>query len=305
MSFFDNQGIFGVTGPYQGALGQLLPVTTAAATTAPAPRATPTTSRPVTTRAAGMTPLPAGTMSFPTQPTPLPKTMIAVPGKLLIKPGLIKAARRRRGAPVTRTQLVPMSLSMAPPNVAQGIVQTSRLPIPGGLPIPSLGGAPQIGFEERAGLWHVSTAAMPVLQQALSKMVMIGDPAGNSFDTTSSFVLSGGGGDAMNKLASYVDDQGYAAMLSKPSVASGSLQITFTKDPAVVVAKAGGPTATHALIFDRPDTLLAAAEDKIAGGPPSTMEKLPSWAVPVGIGVLGLGAVLLMTRGSGKKKGAV
>jgi hypothetical protein len=297
MSFFDNQGIFGVTGPYQGALGQLLPVTTAAATTAPAPRATPTTSRPVTTRAPGMTPLPAGT-----QPTTLPKTMIAVPGKLLIKPGLIKAAARRRGAPVTRTQLVPMSLSMAPPNVAQGIAQTSRLPIPGG--IPNLGAVPQIGFEERAGLWHVSTPAMPVLQQALAQMVMIGDPAGSSFDTTSSFVLSGGGGDAMNKLASYVDDQGYAAMLSKPSVASGSLQITFTKDPAVVVAKAGGPTATHALIFDRPDTLLAAAEDKIAGGPPSAMEKLPSWAVPVGIGVIGLGAtILLMSRS--KKKGAV
>lgn len=286
MAFFDQQGIFGVTGPYQGALGQLAPVTTVATATAPATSGTPLLKG----RLIGMTPLPAA-------PTPLPQTMITVPGKIALKPGLIKVARRR-SASVTRTQVVPLSLSQAPPAV-QTMVQTARLAIPGVSPLS--GSMPQIAFEERAGLWHVSTAAMPVLQQALAAMVLVGDPQSPSFDASASFVLSGGGGDAMNKVATYVDEQGYVALLSKASPATGSLQLAFTKDPAMVVAKASGTAATHAIILDRPDTVLAAAENAIAGGPPSALSTLPSWALPVGIGVVGLGAVALVL--GRKKKG--
>lgn len=170
---------------------------------------------------------------------------------------------------------------------------------PGGDPLPGLmQSLPQIGFEQREGLWIVSKAAQPVLMGILGLMTFTpADAAGNTGQVN--FVA----GVPMGNAGAIVEQKskaGFAQLVDKSSVATGVLQIVFTSDPALV-AQLAGASGTHALISDQPDAVVGAAVQAVNGGTlPSTAvgNKIPWVPIAAGVAVLG-GIAYLATR---KKK---
>jgi hypothetical protein len=201
---------------------------------------------------------------------------------------------------VTRTQKIGLRLPAAlPPQV-----KTTMLTLGSSMGIPTIGGMPQIGFEERDGLWYVQPMASPILLQMLAAMkYQPYQPAEAMMpwqsDSGSASVVVGQPGDAstivQGKLAS-----GKAVLVNKASLASGTPQFVFTSSSADVAKLASGAAATHASLYDQPDAVLGPAET-IATQPGSAaamFASIPKWAIPVGLGVLalGVGAVVLSKR---------
>jgi hypothetical protein len=154
-------------------------------------------------------------------------------------------------------------------------------------------GIPQIGFEQREGLWVVSDAAAPLLRTALDAMTFSpSQPDGNAGQAV--FVLGQTTGNAQlvvnQKIAA-----GFAALIDKTSVPTGMFKIAFTSDPSTVASMAGGPSAQWALISSTdPKAVLAAAA---AATNPTTPGTVPASVVAptpwVLYGLLGTGVVLL------------
>jgi hypothetical protein len=194
--------------------------------------------------------------------------------------------------------------------------QTAKLPIPpasrqgattkiltfGGGGAPGVAqGVPEIGFEQRDGLWIVSAAALPVLEGVLGMMAYASDPSGNAGQANFMMPAAGVSVDASMTAGAVVGAKlaaGQAALLARASVPTGVLKLVFTSDPAVV-AQLAGPSGTHALITDKPDEVVAAALALLHGGvvPTTSVASTTPWLAigVVGAGLLIAGAIF-MTR---------
>lgn len=153
----------------------------------------------------------------------------------------------------------------------------------------SIAGVPQIGFDEREGIWIVSAIAQPALKALLSTMVYAMSASDGVSESGQANVIVGQTGNAQGVIDQKIAS-GSVAMVDKASLATGVPLLVFTKDPSVVVAKAGGASATHGLLTDKPDAVVAAALASMHGGtvPPSVQKT--SWLVP---GLIGAGVILL------------
>lgn len=154
------------------------------------------------------------------------------------------------------------------PVLAPAIVSTVAK-VGGGTPAGLTQGMPQIGFEQHAGLWTVADAAQPVLNTALSAMTGVaGAPTpgpGISSSISASFVPGQITGNALTVIQQGLAS-GQAALLDKNSVATGTLDVSLTADPATI-AQMAGPTGHHALLSDTaPADLLAQASAMLNGG---------------------------------------
>ena len=191
--------------------------------------------------------------------------------------------------------------------------QTTPMPVPpktkillfgqgGGTTTTSLpsSGVPQIGFELRNNLWIVSAAALPVLQAALSGMgYASADPSGMTGQA--SFILPSSSEAIMT--ANFVVNnhiaQGHAALIEKASVGTGSFNFVFTGDPSVVAKLAGGAAATHALVTDKPDSVVAGALAQVNAGtvPAAAVASTTPWlAIGVVAAGIAIAGALYMTR---------
>lgn len=212
-----------------------------------------------------------------------------------------------RRARLTGTQSAQLPI---PPSARQGA--TTRILTLGGGASGLAQGVPEIGFEQRDGLWIVSAAALPVLEGVLGMMAYASDPSGNAGQAN--FMMPAAGARvALGTSAVYRNEDasmtasavvgaklaaGQAALLAKASVPTGVLKLVFTSDPAVV-AQLAGPSGTHALITDKPDDVVAAALALLHGGsvPTTSVASTTPWLAigVVGAGLLIAGAIF-MTR---------
>ena len=200
-----------------------------------------------------------------------------------------------RRARLTGTQSAQLPI---PPSARQGA--TTRILTLGGGASGLAQGVPEIGFEQRDGLWIVSAAALPVLQGVLGMMAYASsDP--NAGQANFMMPAAGVSVDASMTASAVVGAKlaaGQAALLAKASVPTGVLKLVFTSDPAVV-AQLAGPSGTHALITDKPDEVVAAALALLHGGvvPTTSVASTTPWLAigVVGAGLLIAGAIF-MTR---------
>src|SRR5262249_54869359 len=134
------------------------------------------------------------------------------------------------------------------------------------------------------------------------------DPTGTTVTGTASFVVGQLSGNAWTTVQS-MNKSGYAALIDKASVTTGVFKLTFTKDPATVARLAGGDQATHALLTQDPQDVIATALASLHGGtipdtvqPAKAVSPTPSWLVPalIGGGVLLLGAFFFMSKKKAK-----
>jgi hypothetical protein len=294
---FHDKGVFGT--PMQTGLGVWNPFSAGIAPAAPAqiprptytaPYQTPTTTKP-------MKPCPTGTKGEwrcqkSSGPDQCDKWLWYCPtGKKRI--GLKR---------VTRVQATLLKLPLALPSQ----VKTTMFTLGSQMGVPTIGGMPQVGFEERDGLWYVQPAAAPILVQMLGAMktdeyqwnaltkegwatAVVGPPSGQAL--------------APPDAATFVHERlsdGAAVLIEKASLPTGKLRFEFTNSASRVAKLASGPAATHASLYDQPDDVLGPAET-IATQPGSAaamFASIPKWAIPVGLGVLalGVGAVVLSKR---------
>jgi len=194
---------------------------------------------------------------------------------------------------VTKTQKIGLRLPAALPSQ----VKTTMFTLGSSMGIPTIGGMPQIGFEERDGLWYVQPAAAPILLQMLGAMKY--SPKPDVADEGMASVVVGQPGDAATVVQGALAS-GKAVLVEKNSLTTGMIFFVFTKSPSLVAKLASGPAATHASLYDQPDAVLGPAET-IATQPGSAaamFASIPKWAIPVGLGVLalGVGAVVLSKR---------
>lgn len=192
---------------------------------------------------------------------------------------------------VTATQKISMALPVGLPQT----VHTTMLTLGSSMGIPAIGGVPQIGFEERDGLWYVQPQAAPILVQMLGAMKFTPNADGG---TASVVVGQSGdaGGAVQGALAS-----GKAVLVDKASLTTGTPSFVFTSSPSLVAKLASGPAATHASLYDQPDDVLGPAEtiSTQPGSAAAAFASIPKWALPVGLGIaaLGVGYVLITRKG--------
>jgi len=182
-----------------------------------------------------------------------------------------------------------------PPQLVQLIATKVQMLAPGILPMTRLG--PQIVFEQQEGLW----VAPPGASVLMGTMMYTPDPGATEGQETgkATFVLGQLSGNAWTTVQSK-NALGFASLIDKASVTTGTFNLVFTTSPDIVALLAGGDTATHALLTEEPQTIIAAARDQIRGkAVPSVEEKeKPNWFVPVliGAGVLVVGAFVFAGR---------
>jgi hypothetical protein len=227
-----------------------------------------------------MAPMPAPTPTFSRIPLRIP----------LISP--LRRIQLRR-APTTRRTSIPLAVPLAlKSTITTRIGTVAPMALPGGIP--------QIGLEQKEGLWVVSDAAQPVAKAVLSSMTYKGGPmTAEEGSGQASFVIG-----SLPTISAWQTIQdmiaaGYAALVEKASITTGTLNLLFTKSSSTVAAKAGGEAASHALLsMDEPQNVLQGALAQLHGGtvPASVVEgekpavERPAWLVPV---LVGAGALLI------------
>lgn len=197
----------------------------------------------------------------------------------------------------TRIVSAIQKISLHVPAALPPSVKTTMLTLGSSMGIPTIGGMPQIGFEERDGLWYVQPAAAPILVQMLGAMKY--QPKPGATDEGMATMVVGQPGDAASMVQGALAN-GKAVLVEKSSLTTGMIFLVFTSSPTMVAKLASGPAATHASLYDQPDDVLGPAET-IATQPGSAaamFARIPKWAIPVGLGVLavGVGAVVLSKR---------
>lgn len=221
-------------------------------------------------------------VTYAPPPPPPPFPPAKVPPKIRLSIGRLFAK-----------QSMPFKIAPAAMPSVSSRVATTRI---GTQPLPGLAqGAPQIGFEQREGLWVVSDGAVPILTGILGTMVWQPDAGGSEArlsDTGQAAFMIGQTGNMLSVIDQHVQ-AGFAVLIDKASITTGVPKIIFTNQPSVVAANAGGDQATHALINgSEPKTVIDGALKIIHGGAvPSSVVTKPNYLLygAIGVGVLAAG----------------
>jgi hypothetical protein len=228
----------------------------------------------------------------------LPKSMPSAirPIPIVLKAGLLVA---QQAVPINPSVISNPQISANLANLVHGTKLKSTTAVsPLSFPLLSSTGAPQIGFEQREGLWIVSVAALPLLQALLTPMVYVSAGSDGVTETGQASLMVGQTGAAEATVEANIAS-GNAALIEKSSILAGTPNLLFTRDPAVVAAHAGGTNATHALVTDKPDSVVGPALAILNGGSvPASVVKKPNYIVPaiVGVGVILVGAIVFRQR---------
>ncbi len=117
----------------------------------------------------------------------------------------------------------------------------------------------QLVFEMRNNLWVLSSASAPAVTPVLAQMsyAKTSDTPTGQIGTAALFA-----GTPSPSAAEVVQQQtsaGFAALVDKASVSTGTPKLVFTNSMVEIASLAGGANATHALISDQPVPLIANA----------------------------------------------
>lgn len=306
--FGNGYGAYEVLKPTPGLGNNALPTTLVA--TMPSPVVNPATIR-------RLSPIPMARPALPAV-----ATLRALP----MRAGLVHVLVRLRQAPVQKkiSLLIGIPAMAAPP-----VLSTLQAAAPKSL----VAGKAQITFTEHEGLWIVSDAPesasyaatsgygqLPNLTSLLPKGTLAQAPSGTAIvlgtmtfaldpgqDSTAPqvtgkaiFVAGQVSGNAWQTVQA-MNQAGYAALIEKASVPTGTFNLVFTKDPGTVAQLAGGDSASHALLTEDPQDVVAGALAALHGGTvPASVQSgaKPAWLVPVlvGAGALVLGVLLFRKK---------
>lgn len=141
--------------------------------------------------------------------------------------------------------------------------------------IPGLGPNMAVGFELRNNLWIVSDATRSAVDMVLGQMAYSMSSMGPMFELGTMAIFAGtpnpSGLDSVNLRVG----QGFAALVNKASLATGTPQVMFTPDARTLANAAGGTNATWALLRADPAALIAQASALVSPNIPGTVPPAP------------------------------